>query len=101
MQSRKQGRAALHISISSITPSTHASLQEAPLQSKFIHCSDRNVIVEWKQQQSPAHPQEVYLKYRVGAFPSVGHFHLLLYAVLLFLSTLLLPCTASVWLWCL
>ncbi|KAG5181621.1 hypothetical protein JKP88DRAFT_349186 [Tribonema minus] len=68
---------------------------------KFVHCVDRtggNVVVEWRQRQQQASApavvgskghtsklssdpsvSEIFIKYRVGAFPSAGEFYLLLY----------------------
>ncbi|CAM9334375.1 unnamed protein product, partial [Phaeothamnion confervicola] len=55
---------------------------------KFVHCVDRgdgNVVVEWRQKVTGAGGMggppvdEVFIKYRVRAFPQQGDFYLLLY----------------------
>eukprot|EP00953_Heterococcus_sp_UTEX-ZZ885_P009704 5698-Heterococcus_DN1.PRE.2 len=60
---------------------------------KFIHCIDRsggNVVVEWRQRPNNSTStssgtvkgpsvQEIFIKYRVPAFPSIGEFYLLVY----------------------
>ncbi|EQC33112.1 hypothetical protein SDRG_09100 [Saprolegnia diclina VS20] len=46
---------------------------------KFVMCPDANVIVETRPVERPYAPQEIYIKYRVGDYPSLGVFYLLLY----------------------
>ncbi|KDO29066.1 hypothetical protein SPRG_06121 [Saprolegnia parasitica CBS 223.65] len=46
---------------------------------KFVMCPDANVVVETRPIERPYAPQEIYIKYRVGDYPSLGVFYLLLY----------------------
>ncbi|CAK4477563.1 unnamed protein product [Aphanomyces euteiches] len=53
--------------------------QTRPTRDKFVACPDPSVIVETKAVEHKHMPQEIFVKYRVGEYPSTGEFYLLLY----------------------
>jgi len=49
---------------------------------KYVHCvelTNNRVVVDWRGSAQPGSPQEILIKYRVGKFPSVGEFYVLIY----------------------
>ncbi|KAF0691786.1 Aste57867_17057 [Aphanomyces stellatus] len=46
---------------------------------KFVACPDASVVVETKPIEHKHMPQEIFIKYRVGEYPSSGEFYLVLY----------------------
>jgi hypothetical protein len=43
----------------------------------YVHCPSSNAVVEWKQRPHDSAPQDIYIKYRVGQYPSEGEFYIL------------------------
>eukprot|EP00945_MAST-04E_sp_MAST-4E-sp1_P007574 g7574.t1 len=54
--------------------------RSSTMPAKFIHCPSSDVVVEWRDQADPSKPQEVFIRYRCGEFPSVGQFFIIVYA---------------------